>query len=74
MKERGSSARQQILLLLGTRLCAGRSYYSGTLVRSPTEPGSPRGNGVTDDLGSCWSYSPRRCITARPICLGDGAL
>ena len=74
MKKRGSSARRQILLLLGTRLRAGRSYYSEVLVRSPTEPGSPTANGWTDDLQSCRSYSPCRCLTARPICLGGGAL
>ena len=57
MKERDSSVHWQILLLLGTCLRTGRSYYSGMLVCLLTEPGSPRGNGVTDDLGSCWSYS-----------------
>ena len=29
---------------------------------------------MTNDLGSCLSYYPRGCPTARPICLGDGAL
>ena len=73
-EEKCSSARRQILLLLGTRLRAGRSYYSEGLVRSPTEPGSPTVNGLTDDLQSCRSYSPCRCLTARPICLGGSAL
>ena len=74
MKERDLSAHRQILLLLGTCLCTGRSYYSGTLVCSLTELGSPRGNGVTDDLGSCWSYSPCHCLTVCPICLGGSVL
>jgi len=73
-EEKGSSVHQQILLLLGTHLCAGRSYYSEVLVRLPTEPGSPTANGLTDNLQSCWSYSPCRCLTARPICLGGSAL
>jgi len=58
----------------GTRLRAGRSYYSEGLIRSPTEGGSPRGNGLTDDLWSCRSYYPCRCPNMRPICLGDRAL
>ena len=58
----------------GARLRAGRPYYSEGLIRSPTEVGSPRVIGSTDDLRSCQSYYPCRCPTARSICLGDGAL
>jgi len=73
-EEKGSSVRWQILLLLGTRLCTSRSYYSKGLVCLPTELGSPMVNGLTDHLQSCRSYSPCRCLTACPICLGDSAL
>jgi len=73
-EEKGSSACWQILLLLGIHLRAGRSYYSKVLVRLPTEPGSPMANGLMDDLQSCRSYSPCRCLTVRPICLGGGVL
>jgi hypothetical protein len=57
-----SSARRQVLLLLGTRSCANDNKHSGKEV------------GGTDDLGSCRSYSPGGCPTARPICLGGCAL
>jgi hypothetical protein len=68
MKSRGvpvkkySSVHQQVLLLLGTRLCANDNKHSGKEM------------GGTDDLGSCRSYSPGGCPTACPICLSDCVL